>query len=146
MTVEGVLLQYAVDTRYACRQGSLMQHLGFLLLFCAMLHCSQTRHLCRSACTNAFTPRAPIVLLPNQSNQHRHGHRSRGLLAVYRLYEALQHLHQMLTCPPIPVNPFPRLTRLFLEYGCRLDHSHPVTYSVTRRFNGRLQCHRLTLS
>ena len=38
-----------------------------------------------------------------------------------RLHEALQDLHQMLTRPPIPVNPFPKLTRLFLEYGCHLD-------------------------
>ncbi|KAL3134106.1 hypothetical protein ABBQ32_008528 [Trebouxia sp. C0010 RCD-2024] len=38
-----------------------------------------------------------------------------------RLHEALQDLHQVLTRPSIPINPFPRLTRLFLEYGCRLN-------------------------
>ena len=38
-----------------------------------------------------------------------------------RLHEALQDLYRMQTLPPIPVNPFPKLTRLFLEYGCQLD-------------------------
>lgn len=40
---------------------------------------------------------------------------------LHRLHEALQDLHQVLTRPSIPLNPFPRLTRLFLEYGCCLD-------------------------
>lgn len=37
------------------------------------------------------------------------------------MHEALQDLHQVLTLPPVPANPIPKLTRLFLEYGCRLD-------------------------
>lgn len=68
-----------------------------------------------------------------QDSQNRHGRPSR-CVSVCRLYEALQDLHQMLTCPPIPANPFPRLTSLFLEYGCRLDHweSQPVTFHLQK--------------
>ncbi len=41
--------------------------------------------------------------------------------AVCRLHEALQEVHQMLVRPPVPVNPFPAVSNIFLRYGCRLD-------------------------
>ncbi|KAA6422020.1 MAG: hypothetical protein FRX49_08038 [Trebouxia sp. A1-2] len=37
------------------------------------------------------------------------------------LHEALQEVHQMLVRPPVPVNPFPAVSNIFLRYGYRLE-------------------------
>ncbi len=42
-------------------------------------------------------------------------------LLVCRLHEALQEVHQIMVQPPVPVNPYPSLTKTFLKYGCNLD-------------------------
>ena len=41
--------------------------------------------------------------------------------SVCRLHEALQEVHRMLVRAPVPVNPFPAVSNIFLRYGCRLD-------------------------
>ncbi|KAL0021740.1 hypothetical protein WJX79_000457 [Trebouxia sp. C0005] len=38
-----------------------------------------------------------------------------------RLHEALQEVHQMLVRAPVPVNPFPAVSNIFLRYGYRLE-------------------------
>ncbi|KAL0039754.1 hypothetical protein WJX77_006967 [Trebouxia sp. C0004] len=38
-----------------------------------------------------------------------------------RLHDALQEVHQMLVRPPVPINPFPAVSNIFLQYSCRLD-------------------------